>query len=138
MKNFILVIIVFLISLTNHYGQETIESSKLFLEYEVMDEGGYGYYSSYTPVSSPSTFLGALSSAVMNFNTGAVPPTNFSLLEAEIKRIEMLQNSLQAGTYSTTELQSLLNKQNLSFSMLQSILKMLNDTAKSIIRNLGG
>jgi hypothetical protein len=138
MKKLIIAAFLPIILLFNVNGQELLEDSKYLCEYEVMDEGGYGYYSSYTPVSSSSTFIGALSTSVINFNSGATPPSNLSTLEAEIKRIEMLQNSLQAGTYSTTELQSLLNKQNLSFSMLQSILKMWHDQMKNIIRNLGG
>jgi hypothetical protein len=138
MKKFVIAVFLPAVIFFNVNGQELFEHSEYLCKYEVIYEGGSDYYSSYKPVSSSSTFMGALSTAVLNFNTGAIPPGNLSTLEAEIRRIEMLQNSLQAGTYSTTELQSLLNKQNLSFSMLQSILKMLHDQMRSNIRRLGG
>jgi hypothetical protein len=137
MKKLIIAAFLPIALIFNVNGQELLEDSKYLCDYEVMDEGGYGYYSSYTPVSSSSTFLGAVSIAVMNFNTGAVPPNNLSTLEAEIKRIEMLQNSLQTGTYPKADLENILNQQKLTLNMLQNILKMTNDTAKSIIRRLG-
>lgn len=137
MKKLIIAAFLTVVLLFNVNGQELLENSKYFCEYEVMDEGGSGYYPDYTPVSASATLMGALGTAVLNFNTGAIPPSNLSILEAEIRRIEMLQNSLQTGTYPKADLENILNQQKLTFNMLQNILKMLNDTAKSIIRKLG-